>query len=128
MSLLQVCSISILGLAVTYLLKPIRPEFSFMTGLAICLFLFGAAMGGFSEVVLGLSGLSGYLGEQGGYLKLLLKMFGVTYLCEFCAGLCKDAGQGAIAGQVELWGKLCIMAAGIPVIYSVIECIRTLSF
>ena len=115
-----------MGVGLILLLKGTKPEFSYLLAMGICILLFGAAVGGFSRVLEQIQGLAAYLGTDGEYLKILVKMIGVTYLCEFCSGICKDAGQSAIAGQVELWGKLSIMAAGIPIIYGVITSIQSL--
>lgn len=128
MSLIQICVISVMGVGLILLLKTTRPEYGYLLALAICIVLFAAAIGSFSHVLEEIQGLMEYLGTDGGYLKILIKMIGVTYLCEFCSGICKDAGQNAIAGQVELWGKLSIMVAGIPVIYGVITCIQSLTW
>ena len=126
MNLIQICIISVMGVGLILLLKGTKPEFSYLLAMGICILLFGAAVGGFSRVLEQIQGLAAYLGTDGEYLKILVKMIGVTYLCEFCSCICKDAGQSAIAGQVELWGKLSIMAAGIPIIYGVITSIQSL--
>lgn len=128
MNLIEICIISVMGVGLILLLKGTKPEFSYLLAMGICILLFGAAVGGFSRVLEQIQGLAAYLGTDGEYLKILVKMIGVTYLCEFCSGICKDAGQNAIAGQVELWGKLSIMAAGIPIIYGVITSIQSLTW
>ena len=126
MNLIEICIISVMGVGLILLLKGTKPEFSYLLAMGICILLFGAAVGGFSRVLEQIQGLAAYLATNGEYLKILVKMIGVTYLCELCSGICKDAGQSAIAGQVELWGKLSIMAAGIPIIYGVITSIQSL--
>ena len=128
MNLIQICIISVMGVGLILLLKGTRPEFGYLLAMGICILLFAMAIGNFSRVLEEIQGLAEYLGSDGGYLKILVKMIGVTYLCEFCSGICKDAGQNAIAGQVELWGMLSSMAAGIPVIYGVINCIQSLTW
>lgn len=55
------------------------------------------------------------------YITLLLKMMGVTYLSEFSASLCRDAGYSAVAGQIELVGKLTILTIGMPIILTLLE-------
>lgn len=126
MSLMQICALSVLGAVVSVIWKSYKAEYSFVCGLAVCIMLFGTIIVRFHDVIDKMGEWEAYLGVAGKYLKLLLKMIGITYLCEFCSNICKDAGQHALAGQVELWGKLCIMGAGLPVIYGVMESIRTL--
>ena len=55
------------------------------------------------------------------YLNLLMKMIGVTYLSEFASSICRDAGYSAVAGQIELVGKLTILTIGMPIILALFE-------
>ena len=55
------------------------------------------------------------------YIALLLKMIGVTYLSEFSSSICRDAGYSAVAGQIELVGKLSILTIGMPIVLALIE-------
>ena len=55
------------------------------------------------------------------YISLLMKMIGVTYLSEFASSLCRDAGYSAVAGQIELVGKLTILTIGMPIVLALFE-------
>jgi len=55
------------------------------------------------------------------YVVLLMKMIGVTYLSEFASSLCRDAGYSAVAGQIELVGKLTILTIGMPIVLALFE-------
>lgn len=127
MNLLQVCMIGILGVGTIMIIKTTKPEYGYLLGIAICILLLGMAMKSLNMILDKLEELSNYIGMESGYFKLMMKMLGVAYLCEFSSGICRDAGQAAIAGQIEIWGKLSIMIAGIPVVYSVIMSIYSFS-
>jgi stage III sporulation protein AD len=58
------------------------------------------------------------------YLTTLLKMTGVTYIAEFSAGICKDAGYSALAGQIEIFGKLSILALSMPIVLALLETLQ----
>ena len=60
------------------------------------------------------------------YWSVLLKITGITYLSEFAGNICRDAGYQALAGQVELFAKILIMALGIPVVLALLETIESL--
>ena len=62
--------------------------------------------------------------DEGGYLATLMKVIGITYICEFTSGICKDAGYGSVAGQIEILGKLSVIFAGLPILFAVMEQIR----
>lgn len=55
------------------------------------------------------------------YITLLMKMIGVTYLSEFASSICRDAGYSAVAGQIELVGKLTILTIGMPIVLALFE-------
>lgn len=55
------------------------------------------------------------------YFALLMKMIGVTYLSEFASAICRDAGYSAVAGQIELVGKLTILSIGMPIVFALFE-------
>ena len=60
------------------------------------------------------------------YIALLIKMIGVTYLSEFASALCRDAGYSAVAGQIELVGKLTILTIGMPIVLALFEMMVTM--
>ena len=75
-------------------------------------------------ILAGLQTVQESLPLQAGYFKILLKIIGITYIAEFASDLCKDAGYATIAGQIQMFGKLSVLAAGIPVLTALLETIR----
>ena len=57
------------------------------------------------------------------YLNTLLKIMGIAYLAEFGSQICRDAGEGVIAGKVEFAGKLLILVMALPLLAAVLETI-----
>ena len=52
------------------------------------------------------------------FLKIILKVIGISYMVEFGKDICKDAGENAIANKIEMAGKVIIVSLSIPVIAS----------
>jgi stage III sporulation protein AD len=65
--------------------------------------------------------LNSYISIDQGYLLILFKLIGIAYVCEFASGISRDAGYGAIASQIELLGKLTMLAVSLPVLLAVLE-------
>jgi stage III sporulation protein AD len=57
------------------------------------------------------------------YLNTVLKIIGIAYVTEFGAQVCRDAGEGAVAGKIEFAGKILIMVMAIPIITLVLDTI-----
>jgi stage III sporulation protein AD len=57
------------------------------------------------------------------YLNTLLKIIGIAYIAEFGSQVCRDAGEGVIAGKVEFAGKILILVMAMPLLAAVLETI-----
>ena len=64
----------------------------------------------------GLAAIQDCLPLKAGYIQTLMKIIGITYIAEFASDLCKDAGYQTIAGQIQIFGKLSVLAVSIPVL------------
>ena len=55
------------------------------------------------------------------FIKIILKIIGISYVCEFGTQICKDAGESSIASKVELAGKVIIVYLSMPIVMSLFE-------
>lgn len=60
------------------------------------------------------------------YLPIIVKVLAVSYVTEFAASLCDDAGEKAIASKVELGGKIAIFITAAPVFSSLLKLLSEL--
>ncbi len=109
-----VCITASAGLFAALILKKDRPEYAVFVIVLTSLLLALRIMGELQQ-------WDALLGEKRQYVNLLLKLIGITYLCEFAANLCKDAGYGTLSNHIELFGKIMIMVSGLPVLKLMIE-------
>lgn len=123
--LIKIGILGILGVMVALQFKATRPEYGIYMGLVISILIFAYAVRQFSAVLEKFALIRQFLGSSQSYLAILLKITGVTYICEFSAGICKDAGYGSVAEQIEILGKLSVMFAGLPILLAVMEQIQT---
>lgn len=127
MEIVRIGFIGIVGVLLAVSLKSYKAEYGIYIGIAVCLVIFGYAAQYFVEILSSMGQLRKYLEDNYAYLSVLLKAVGATYACEFCAGICKDAGYGGIAGQVEMLGKLYILLTGMPVLMTLLESIQAIA-
>ena len=124
MDMVRAGMIGVVGVLFAVSLKSYKAEYGVYVTLAVCLVILEYITRYFMQILSGMEQLRGYLQENYSYLALLLKAVGATYACEFCAGICKDAGYGGVAGQVEMLGKLYILSMGMPILLSLMESIQ----
>lgn len=123
--IIKVGMLGIVGVLIAIQFKSQKPEYGIYIGFSIGILIFCYALREFQAVLGQFELVSKYLGTGQSYLAILLKVIGITYICEFSSGICKDAGYGTIAEQIEVLGKLSVMFAGLPILFAVIEQIQS---
>ena len=121
--MLRIAMIGMMAVFLAMVLKKDKSEFGLLVILGACVVILGLSLSKVEEVVGAVRTLEGYLGQGSMYIGILLKMVGITYGAVFGANLCSDAGYQAVAGQIEFYGKLMIMAVSVPILMSLIEMI-----
>ena len=121
--MLKVAIIGVMAMFLAMFLKKDKPEFSMLIVMCTCLIIIGLSLSKLDRIIEQINIIGRYMGDNSVYLTLLLKIIGVTYVAEFSSNLCRDAGYGAIANQVDFFGKLLILAISLPIFEAVIEII-----
>ena len=54
------------------------------------------------------------------YVEIILKGLGIVILTQICSDICKDSGEGTLAGHIETLGKLELLLLCIPLIEEIL--------
>lgn len=122
--IIKVGMFGVVGVLLALQFKSQKSEYGIYIGLALSILVFSYVVDRMESVMGQLDRIKQYLGESTGYLTILLKVIGITYICEFSAGICKDAGFQSVSDQIEILGKLSVMFAGLPILFAVVEQIQ----
>lgn len=60
------------------------------------------------------------------YIKIMLKIVGIAYVCQFSSEICQDLGSQTIGKQIEMAGKLSVFIVSIPVIQAMLDTMKEL--
>ena len=124
MNVMQIGIVGVIGALLAIQFKGGKAEYGIFMSVAVSIFLFACIIDRL-EIFLGtVQQIGSYINMDAGYLATMFKMIGVTYIAEFSSGICKDAGYQTIAVQIEIFGKLTILALGMPVLLALLETIR----
>ena len=121
MSLVTVCMASVLVVLVAIKLKKMNAEYSTLLRIGACLFIVSFIVGRLGNVLDSIDRITGYININMEYISILLKMLGISYICEFATNICKDAGYGAIASHIELAGRVTMVVMSLPILFHVID-------
>ena len=126
MTIVQVAVMGIVAVALAVQLKPLRPEFSVYLILTAGLVIVFLGISRLELILETVRDIGTYIQVKNIYFGMLLKMLGISYIAEFASGICKDAGYGALGSQIEMFGKLLILAVSAPVLLALLETLQRL--
>ena len=109
--------IGLIGIAAIFLAAPLRKEkgeFSMLIVLVAGMLVFVYALARMQTILAFLKELIDRLPIDEAYLTPLFKMLGITYVAYFAANFSRESGYSSLAGQMELFAKLSIIALSIP--------------
>lgn len=118
--------IAVVTVFLVLLLKPLKGEYAMLVVLTGGMLILRYGVEQMQQILETVETLKGYMPYVSNYLGTFIKMIGITYLCEFTAGLCRDGGCQSLGGQIEILGKLSILAISTPVLIALFETIESL--
>ena len=124
MSVINVAMIGVCGVLLSVFLKQQKNDYALYIslGAAVCILIL--AVNRLGTVMESIEKIQSYIRIDGSYVKVLIKMIGITYVVEFASGLCRDAGYASVGAQIEMFGKFSIMAVSMPILLALIETIE----
>ncbi len=120
--------IAVIGMIATLLaiiFKKGKEEYSLYISIVACIIIILLGISKLEVILDAIKKLQGYIQINEAYIGILIKIIGITYVTEFSASLCKDTGYQSIGEQIELVGKLTILAISMPILLSLLETINT---
>ena len=101
-----------------------KGEYGTYLVMAAGFFIFFYGVGKLTTILDTIKQVQSYIRINSVYLSTLIKMIGITYVAEFAAGICKDAGYGAVGTQIEIFGKLSVLAGSMPLLLALRETLQ----
>lgn len=124
---MTVVSIAVLGLTAMILavqLKGVKGEYGIYLAAAAGLVIFFYGISKLETIIEAIKQVQTYIKMNQVYMNTLMKMIGITYIAEFSSGICKDAGYGSLGNQIEIFGKLSILAVSMPILLALMEMVQ----
>ena len=110
MEILKIAGLALTGVLLASLMKSVHKEFSIYIILATVIVVFLMILDKLTEVFVFLQSIYD----------------SVPYIADLTAQLCRDAGESAVGGKVELAGKVIIFYLALPILSAILELIGTL--
>jgi stage III sporulation protein AD len=114
MNVVGIAGIAVCAAVIAAMLRRYHQEYSVILGIAAGVVILLEVFRNVSPVLNQVGGLLSSSGLSSQYAVILLKTLGICFLAQFAADACRDAGENALASQVELAGKVAIVVLSLP--------------
>lgn len=122
--MVKIALLGVIAAMIAVQFKGKRPEYGLYISISACLIIFAMGITKIKSIMAMIDRIGEYISISPTYLAILIKMIGITYIAEFSASLCKDAGHGALSDQISIVGKLTILSMSMPIIVSLLDTIK----
>jgi len=115
---MNVTAIAIAAVVISVLLTQVRkiqPEMGQVLAAAASAVFLGIMIPYIREAVNSIKEFAAYSQAGSRYIIPILKITGIAYVTQLGAELCRDANEEALAGRVEMAGKIAICVITIPI-------------
>lgn len=112
--ILKIAVTAVLAALLSVILKQYRPEYALLFKLSACMGILALVFSNYSGVIEGMREIDSVSKLSGAPFKVLEKVLGVAVITQFASNLCRDSGETALAGNVELAGKWIILLYSLP--------------
>lgn len=119
--MIRIFGVSVVSAVIYALIKKYSPEYALLTELAVIVAVLLSAYPYLKDVVDFFYDSSDYSDINKDYIHIIIKTIGVAVVSQLSSDICRDSGQTALAGKVELAAKLIMAVLAIPLAKTLIE-------
>lgn len=119
--MIKACFFGICGVLLAMQFKSGKSEYGIFVVLSVSIVLGFLGVSGLSPVLSVIREMEELMNVSQGYLAVFMKIIGISYLAEFACTLCKDAGYGTLASQIEMIGRITILSMSAPVLLTLLD-------
>ncbi len=121
MTIFKIVGFGIIAVSLIIILKNQKPEIALICVIASSVIMLTLVFDELKSVINLINSLIENSSIDSFYIKIILKVIGISYIVEFGRDICKDAGESAIANKIEMAGKVIIVSLSIPIIASLVD-------
>ena len=110
--MLKISMLALCTVITSLLIKKQSPVTASVIGLSLCLII------SINGVMISLTGIGDV------YIKIIMKIIGITFITQLISDVCRDNGFNAAASQLEIMCKIAVATISIPIVLSLMEMIN----
>lgn len=120
-SVFAIIGLGIISALVCLLLKQYRPEYALSASLICGVVIFTIVVAQMTPLFDTIRSILERVEGGNEYVAVIIKSLGICYITQLAADTCKDAGEGAMAGRIELSGRVAVLILALPMFTALLQ-------
>ena len=119
--MIKVVGIVLTALIINIVLKNYSKEFTFLINIVCTIIIFTLISKDLKGIVDRLTSISNEISVLLPYIKIMLKILGISMIAQLLSDLCRDNGENTLANQTELSAKIIILVTASPLFTTIMD-------
>lgn len=119
--MIKVVGIVLTALIINIVLKNYSKEFTFLINIVCTIIIFTLISKDLKGIVDRLTSISNEISALLPYIKIMLKILGISMIAQLLSDLCRDNGENTLANQTELSAKIIILVTALPLFTTIMD-------
>ena len=119
--MIKVVGIVLTALIINIVLKNYSKEFTFLINIVCTIIIFTLISKYLKGIVDRLTSISNEISVLLPYIKIMLKILGISMIAQLLSDLCRDNGENTLANQTELSAKIIILVTALPLFTTIMD-------
>lgn len=119
--MIKVVGIVLTALIINIVLKNYSKEFTFLINIVCTIIIFTLISKDLKGIVDRLTSISNEISVLLPYIKIMLKILGISMIAQLLSDLCRDNGENTLANQTELSAKIIILVTALPLFATIMD-------
>ena len=119
--MIKVVGIVLTALIINIVLKNYSKEFTFLINIVCTIVIFTLISKDLKGIVDRLTSISNEISVLLPYIKIMLKILGISMIAQLLSDLCRDNGENTLANQTELSAKIIILVTALPLFTTIMD-------
>lgn len=119
--MIKVVGIVLTALIINIVLKNYSKEFTFLINIVCTIIIFTLISKDLKGIVDRLTSISNEISVLLPYIRIMLKILGISMIAQLLSDLCRDNGENTLANQTELSAKIIILVTALPLFTTIMD-------
>lgn len=119
--MIKVVGIVLTALIINIVLKNYSKEFTFLINIVCTIIIFTLISKDLKGIGDRLTSISNEISVLLPYIKIMLKILGISMIAQLLSDLCRDNGENTLANQTELSAKIIILVTALPLFTTIMD-------